>query len=164
MIVLFLMSIFDLFHVTSLINWFTALFLMMCLQLNIHCMQIWYWFCCRLIRFYHMLLNNFKLTLLFAFNLCSVIWLFVYIQISLFSDAFLLHIVIASLITCNFAFVMIISSIMQSTTRFICTRCWLRIFCKLCLSKKLNNLININKAVTALYSCVELIHSWKVRQ
>jgi len=52
----------------------------------------------------------------------------------------------------------------ESTTRFICTRCWLRIFCKLCLSKELNNLININRAVTALYSCVELTHSWKAKQ
>ncbi len=57
-----------------------------------------------------------------------------------------------------------ISSKNQSTTRFTCTRCWLRIFCKLCLSKELNNLININKAVTALYSCVELTHSWKAKQ
>ncbi len=54
-----------------------------------------------------------------------------------------------------------ISSKNQSTTRFTCTRCWLRIFCKLCLSKELNN---INKAVTALYSCVELTHSWKAKQ
>ena len=111
MIVFFLMSIVDLFHVTSLINWFTASFLMMSLQLNTHYMQIWHQFCCRLIRFCHMLLNNFKLTLLFAFNLCNVIWLSVYTQISLSSDASSLHIMIASLIVCNFAFVMIISSI-----------------------------------------------------
>ncbi len=51
-----------------------------------------------------------------------------------------------------------------STTRFTCTRCWLRIFCKLCLSEELNNLINIDRAVTALYSCVELTHSRKARQ
>ncbi len=111
MIVLFLMSIADLFHVVSLINWFTASFSTMSLQLDIHCMHIWHWFCCRLIRFYRMLLNNFKLTLLFAFNLCSIIWLSVYIQILLSSDASSLHIAIASLIACNFAFVMIISSI-----------------------------------------------------
>ena len=52
----------------------------------------------------------------------------------------------------------------RSITRFIYTRCWLWIFCKLCLSEELNNLININRAVTALYSCVELTHSWKARQ
>jgi len=108
MIVLFLMSIVNLFHVAPLINWFTASFSMMSLQLDIHCMQIWHRFCCRLIRFCRMLLNNFKLTLLFAFNLCSVIWLSVYTQISLSSDASSLHIAIVSLIACNFAFVMII--------------------------------------------------------
>ncbi len=52
----------------------------------------------------------------------------------------------------------------KSTTRFICIRCWLRIFCKLCLSEELNNLINIDRAVTALYSCIELTHSQKVKQ
>ncbi len=56
------------------------------------------------------------------------------------------------------------SSSFQSTTRFIYMRCWLQIFCKLCLSEELNNLININRAVTALYSHVELTHSWKARQ
>ncbi len=111
MIVLFLMLIVDLFHVTSLINWFTALFSMMFLQLDTHCMQIWHRFCCRLIRFCRMLLNNFKLILLFAFNLCSVIWLSVYTQISLSLDAFSLHIAIASSIAYNFTFVMIISLI-----------------------------------------------------
>ncbi len=108
MIVLFLMSIVDLFHVTSLINWFAASFLMMFLQLDTYCMQIWHWFCCKLIRFCRMLLNNFKLTLLFAFSSCSVIWLSVYTQISLSSNASLLYIAIASLIACNFAFIMII--------------------------------------------------------
>ncbi len=111
MIVLFLMSIVNLFRAASLINWFTASFSMMSLQLNIHCMQIWHWFCCKLIRFCRMLLNKFKLTLLFAFSLCSVIWLSVYTQISLSSDASSLHIAIASLIACNFAFIMIILSI-----------------------------------------------------
>ena len=43
------------------------------------------------------------------------------------------------------------------TTRFICTRCWLRIFCKLCLSEKLNNLIN--RAVTARYAHVMLTYT-----
>ncbi len=52
----------------------------------------------------------------------------------------------------------------ESTTRFTCTRCWLQIFCKLCLSEELNNLINIDRAVTALYSRVELTHSRKARQ
>ncbi len=112
MIVLFLMSIVNLFRVASLINWFTASFSMMFLWLNTYCMQIWHWFYCGLIRFCCMLLNNFKLTLLFAFSLCSIIWLSVYIQISLFSDASSLHIAIASSIAYNFAFVMIISLIM----------------------------------------------------
>ncbi len=111
MIVLFLMSIVNLFHVAPLINWFAASFSMMSLQLNTHCMHIWHWFCCKLIRFCRMLLNNFELTLLFAFSLCSIIWLSVYTQISLSSDASSLHITIASSIACNFAFVMIISSI-----------------------------------------------------
>ncbi len=53
---------------------------------------------------------------------------------------------------------------LQSIMRFICTRCWLWIFCKLCLSKELNNFINIDRAVTALYSHVEFTHSWKARQ
>jgi len=52
----------------------------------------------------------------------------------------------------------------RSATRFTCTRCWLRTFCKLCLSEELNNLINIDKAVTALYSRVELTHSRKAKQ
>ncbi len=61
---------------------------------------------------------------------------------------------------------LIISSEFWSTTRFTCMRCWLQIFCKLCLLKELNNLINIDRAVTALYSCVEqwnneLIEMWK---
>ncbi len=43
-----------------------------------------------------------------------------------------------------------------STTRFICMRCWLRIFCKLCLSEELNNLIN--RAVTAWYAHVMLTY------
>ncbi len=55
-----------------------------------------------------MSLNNLALTLLFAFSLCKVIWLFMYIQISLFLSAFSLHIAIASLIACSFAFIMII--------------------------------------------------------
>jgi len=32
------------------------------------------------------------------------------------------------------------------------------------LSEELNNLININRAVTALYSCDELTHSRKAKQ
>ncbi len=44
-----------------------------------------------------------------------------------------------------------------STTRFICTRYWLQIFCKLCLSEKLNNLIN--RAVTARYAHVMLTYT-----
>ncbi len=46
------------------------------------------------------------------------------------------------------------------TTRFTRTRCWLRTFCKQRLSKELNNLID--RAVTALYPRVDLIHSRKV--
>jgi len=52
----------------------------------------------------------------------------------------------------------------KSTTRFICMRCWLWIFCKLCLLEELNNLINIDRAVTAFYSHVELTHSQKAKQ
>ena len=59
---------------------------------------------------------------------------------------------------------MLTSWIIESTTRFICMKCWLRIFCKLCLSEELNNLINIDRAVTALYSRVELTHSRKAKQ
>ncbi len=55
-----------------------------------------------------MSLNNLTLTLLFAFSLCKVIWLFMYTQILLFLSAFSLHIAIASLIACSFAFVMMI--------------------------------------------------------
>ena len=80
----------------------------MLLRLDIHCMQIWHWFWRKLIRFCCMSLNNFALTLLFAFSLCKVIWLFMYTQISLFLSTFSLHIAIASLMTCSFTFVMII--------------------------------------------------------
>ncbi len=51
-----------------------------------------------------------------------------------------------------------------SIMRFICIRCWLRIFCKLCLSEELNNLINIDRAVTTLYLCIEFTHSRKAKQ
>ncbi len=80
----------------------------MLLRLNIHCMQIWHCFWRKLIKFCRISLNNLTLTLLFAFSLCKVIWLFIYTQISLFLSAFSLHIAIASLIACSFAFVMII--------------------------------------------------------
>ncbi len=43
-------------------------------------------------------------------------------------------------------------------------KCWLWIFCKLCLLEELNNLINIDRAVTAFYSHVELTHSQKAKQ
>ncbi len=46
-----------------------------------------------------------------------------YTQISLPSDASLLHIVIASLIACNFAFVMIISLIMLVTLLHLTDLC-----------------------------------------
>ncbi len=45
----------------------------------------------------------------------------------------------------------------KSTTRFTCMRCWLRIFCKLCLSEELNNLIN--RAVTARCAHVMLTYT-----
>ncbi len=51
----------------------------------------------------------------------------------------------------------------ESTTRFICTRCWLWIFCKLCLSEELNNLININRVVTALFTCIANTYIVKTR-
>ncbi len=82
----------------------------MLLRLDIHCMQIWHWFWCKLIKFCRMSSNNFTLTLLFTFSLCKVIWLFMYTQISLFLSAFSLHIAIASLIACSFAFIMMILS------------------------------------------------------
>ncbi len=40
-----------------------------------------------------------------------------------------------------------------------CTRCWLRTFCKLCLSEELNNPIDIDSASTALYPRVKPIHT-----
>ncbi len=51
----------------------------------------------------------------------------------------------------------IYTNIVRSTTRFICTTCWLRIFCKLCLSEELNNLID--RAVTARYAHVTLTYT-----
>ncbi len=48
----------------------------------------------------------------------------------------------------------------RPATRFTCTRCWLRTFCKQWLSEELK--ILIDRAVTALYPRVELIHSRKV--
>ncbi len=77
------------------------------------------------------------------------------------SFAILAHDVCITLNTSNQK--IIIKRLLKNNAK-CCMRCWLRIFCKLCLSEKLNNFININKAVTALYSHVELIHSWKVRQ
>ncbi len=91
-----------------MINWSAFSFSIMLLQLDIHCMQIWHCFWRKLIKFCRMSLNNLALTLLFAFSLCKVIWLFMYTQISLFLNAFSLHIAIASLIACSFAFVMMI--------------------------------------------------------
>ena len=78
-------------------------------------------------------------------------------QISVFSQLFIIY---ASCTKFNTASI----ADLWSTTRFICMRCWLRIFCKLCLSEELNNLINIDKAVTMLYSCIELTHSRRARQ
>ncbi len=110
MMIAFMLLIIDNSWATLLINWSAFSFSIMLLQLNIHCMQIWHWFWRKLIKFCRISLNNFVLTLLFAFSLCKVIWLFMYTQISLFLSAFSLHIAIASLIACSFAFVVIILS------------------------------------------------------
>ena len=108
-----------------------------------------------------------------AFNDISLI------QKSIFFNVFLLlFILIQNISSFNYLFIIFmflrINNVLlmsisfthftKLTTRFICTRCWLQIFCKLCLLKELNNLINIDKAVTAFYSCIELTHSQKARQ
>ncbi len=108
MMIAFMLSITDNSWAALLINWSAFSFSIMLLRLDIHCMQIWHWFWRKLIKFCRMSSNNFVLTLPFAFSLCKVIWLFMYTQISLFLSAFSLHIVIASLIAYNSAFVMII--------------------------------------------------------
>ncbi len=110
MMIAFMLLITDNSWAMLLINWSAFSFSIMFLQLDIHCMQIWHWFWRKLIKFCCISSNNFTLTLLFAFSLCKVIWLFIYTQISLFLSAFSLHIVIASLIACSFAFVVIILS------------------------------------------------------
>ena len=106
----FMLSITNNSWAALLINWSAFSFSIMLLQLDIYCMQIWHWFWRKLIKFCHMSLNNFALTLLFVFSLCKVIWLFMYAQISLFLSDFSLHIAIASLTACSFAFVVIILS------------------------------------------------------
>ena len=108
MMIAFMLSITDDSWAAFLINWSAFSFSTMLLRLDIHCMQTWHWFWHKLIKFYYLSSNNFALTLLFALSLCKVIWLFMYTQISLFLSAFSLHIAIASLIACSFAFVMII--------------------------------------------------------
>jgi len=108
MMIAFMLSITDTSWAAILINWSAFSFSIMLLQLDIHCMQIWHCFWCKLIKFCRISLNNLTLMLLFAFSLCKVIWLFMYTQISLFLSASSLHIAIASLIACNFAFVMMI--------------------------------------------------------
>ncbi len=110
MMIAFVLLITDNSWAALLINWSAFSFPIMLLRLDIHCMRIWHWFWRKLIKFCRMSLNNFALTLLFAFSLCKVIWLFMYTQISLFLSAFSLHIAIASLIACSFAFVVIILS------------------------------------------------------
>ncbi len=110
MMIAFMLSITNNSWAALLINWSAFSFLIMLLRLDIHCMRIWHWFWRKLIKFCRMSLNNFALTLLFVFSLCKVIWLFMYTQISLFLSAFSLHIAIASLIACSFAFVVIILS------------------------------------------------------
>ena len=106
----FVLSITDSSWAALLTNWSAFSFSIMLLRLDIHCMRIWHRCWRKLIKFCRMSLNNFALTLLFAFSLCKVIWLFMYTQISLFLSAFSLHIAIASLIACSFAFVVIILS------------------------------------------------------
>ncbi len=108
MMIAFILLIINNSWAVLLISWFAFSFSIMLLQLDIHCMLIWHWFWRKLIKFCCMSSNNFALTLLFVFSLCKVIWLSVYTQISLFLSAFSLHITIASLIACSFAFVMMI--------------------------------------------------------
>ncbi len=110
MMIAFMLLITDNSWAILLISWSAFSFSIMLLQLSIHCMWIWHWFWRKLIKFCCMSLNNFTLMLLFMFSLYKVIWLFMYIQISLFLSAFSLHIAIASLIAYSFAFVVIILS------------------------------------------------------
>ncbi len=110
MMIAFVLSITDNSWAALLTNWSAFSFPIMLLRLDIHYMRIWHWFWRKLVKFCRMSSNNFALTLLFAFSLCKVIWLFMYTQISLFLSAFSLHIAIASLIACSFAFVVIILS------------------------------------------------------
>ena len=110
MMIAFVLLITDTSWAAILINWSAFSFSIMLLRLDIHCMRIWHCFWPKLVKFCRMSSNNLALTLLFAFSLCKVIWLFMYTQISLFLNAFSLHIAIASLITCSFAFVMMILS------------------------------------------------------
>ncbi len=94
MMVAFVLSVTGNSWAALLTNWSAFSFPIMFLRLNIHCMRIWHWFWRKLVKFCRMSSNNFALTLLFAFSLCKVIWLFVYTQISLFLSAFSLHIAI----------------------------------------------------------------------
>ncbi len=52
---------------------------------------------------------------------------------------------------------LLMSHMSRSTTKFTYMRCWLQIFCKLCLSEELNNLID--RAVTAWYMYVMLTYT-----
>ncbi len=76
MMIAFVLSIIDSSWAALLINWSAFSFSIMFLRLDIHCMWIWHWFWRKLIKFCRMSSNNFALTLLFAFSLCKVIWLF----------------------------------------------------------------------------------------
>ncbi len=69
----------------------------------------------------------------------------------------LLNIITLFLLCTDITFSTMFSHVNRSTTKFICTRCWLQIFCKLCLSEELNNLIN--KAVTAQYVHIMLTYT-----
>ncbi len=119
MMIAFMLLIIDNSWAALLINWSAFSFSIMLLRLDIHCMWIWHCFWRKLIRFCRMSLNNFALMLLFVFSLCKVIWLFMYIQISLFLSAFSLHIAIASLIACSFAFVVIFFSSLSACSLWL---------------------------------------------
>ncbi len=123
MMIFFMLSIINTSWAAILINWFTFSFSIMFLRLNIHCMQIWHCFWRKLIKFCRISLSNLTLMLLFAFSLCKVIWLFMYTQISLFLSAFSLHITIALLIACSFAFVMMILSEILVTLLHLTSSC-----------------------------------------
>ncbi len=80
MMIAFVLSITDNSWAALLTNWSAFSFPIMLLRLDIHYMRIWHWFWRKLVKFCRMSSNNFALTLLFAFSLCKVIWLFMYTE------------------------------------------------------------------------------------